>query len=168
MKLAARYLKHYKVQAVMAPLFKMLEAIFELLVPLVVAKMIDDGIGQGDRGMIYAMGGVLLLLALVGFGSSVTAQYFSAVAAAGVGKELRFDLFRHINRLTYRELDRLGTSTDRRKYGAPSVPSLTVHRLRCGDHGLYGGCENSHGIPRGTSTAHGCGLYHHICIHSSL
>ena len=111
MKLAARYLKHYKVQAVMAPLFKMLEAIFELLVPLVVAKMIDDGIGQNDRGMIYAMGGVLLLLALVGFGSSVTAQYFSAVAAAGVGKELRFDLFRHINRLTYRELDRLGTST---------------------------------------------------------
>ena len=111
MKLVARYIKHYKVQAVMAPLFKMLEAIFELLVPLVVAKMIDDGIGAGNTGMIYAMGGVLLGLAIVGFGSSVTAQYFSAVAAMGVGRELRMDLFRHINRLSYRELDQLGTST---------------------------------------------------------
>ena len=111
MKLVARYIKHYKVQAVMAPLFKMLEAIFELLVPLVVAKMIDDGIGQGDRGTVFAMGGVLLALALVGFGCSVTAQYFSAVAAAGVGRELRYDLFRHISTLSYSELDQLGTST---------------------------------------------------------
>jgi len=111
MKLVARYIKHYKVQAVMAPLFKMLEAIFELLVPLVVAKMIDDGIGTGNKGTIYAMGGILIGLAMVGFGCSVTAQYFSAVAAAGVGKELRYDLFRHINRLSYRELDQLGTST---------------------------------------------------------
>ena len=111
MKVAARYLKHYKVQTVMAPLFKMLEAIFELLVPLVVAKMIDEGIDSGDKGMIYAMGGILLGLALVGFGCSVTAQYFSAVAASGVGRELRYDLFRHINRLSYRELDKLGTST---------------------------------------------------------
>ena len=111
MKLVSRYIKHYKVQAVMAPLFKMLEAIFELLVPLVVAKMIDDGIDAGDRGTVFAMGGILLGLALVGFGCSVTAQYFSAVAAAGVGKELRFDLFRHINSLSYRELDQLGTST---------------------------------------------------------
>ena len=95
----------------MAPLFKMLEAIFELLVPLVVAKMIDDGIDGGDKGTVYAMGGVLLALALIGFGCSVTAQYFSAVAASGVGKELRYDLFRHINRLSYKELDRLGTST---------------------------------------------------------
>ncbi len=111
MKLTAGYLKHYKVQAIMAPLFKMLEAIFELLVPLVVAKMIDDGIDGGDKGTVYAMGGVLLALALIGFGCSVTAQYFSAVAASGVGKELRYDLFRHINRLSYKELDRLGTST---------------------------------------------------------
>ena len=95
----------------MAPLFKMLEAIFELLVPLVVAKMIDDGIGTGDKGTIFAMGGVLFVLAVVGFGCSVTAQYFSAVAASGVGRELRMDLFRHINRLSYRELDQLGTST---------------------------------------------------------
>ena len=95
----------------MAPLFKMLEAIFELLVPLAVAKMIDDGIGQGDRGTVFAMGGVLLLLAVVGFGCSVTAQYFSAVAASGVGRRLRFDLFRHIESLSYQELDTLGTST---------------------------------------------------------
>ena len=93
----------------MAPLFKMLEAIFELLVPLVVAKMIDEGIENGDKGMIYAMGGILLGLALVGFGCAVTAQYFSAVAASGVGRELRYDMFRHISRLSYRELDRLGT-----------------------------------------------------------
>ena len=111
MKLAARYLKHYKVQTVMAPLFKMLEAIFELLVPLVVAKMIDEGIDAGNKGTVYAMGGILLALAVVGFGCSVTAQYFSAVAASGVGKELRYDLFLHINRLSYSELDRLGTST---------------------------------------------------------
>lgn len=95
----------------MAPLFKMLEAIFELLVPLVVAKMIDEGIGANEKGTIFAMGGILIALAVVGFGCSVTAQYFSAVAAAGVGKELRYDLFRHVNRLSYRELDRLGTST---------------------------------------------------------
>ena len=111
MKLVARYIKHYKVQAVMAPLFKMLEAIFELLVPLVVAKMIDDGISAGEKGTIFAMGGILIALAVVGFGCSVTAQYFSAVAAAGVGRELRYDLFRHVNRLSYRELDQLGTST---------------------------------------------------------
>jgi len=111
MKLVARYLKHYKVQTVMAPLFKMLEAIFELLVPLVVAKMIDEGIDNGDKGMIYAMGAILLGLAIVGFACSVTAQYFSAVAASGAGRELRYDLFRHINRLSYRELDKLGTST---------------------------------------------------------
>jgi len=95
----------------MAPLFKMLEAIFELLVPLAVAKMIDDGIGQGDRSTVFGMGGVLLLLAVIGFGCSVTAQYFSAVAASGVGRRLRFDLFRHIESLSYQELDTLGTST---------------------------------------------------------
>ncbi len=111
MKLAARYLKHYKLQAIMAPLFKMLEAIFELLVPLVVAKMIDDGIGTGNKGTVYSMGAILLLLAVVGVACSITAQYFSAVAASGVGKELRKDLFLHINRLSYRELDEVGTST---------------------------------------------------------
>jgi len=95
----------------MAPLFKMLEAIFELLVPLAVAKMIDDGIGQGNRSTVFAMGGVLLLLAAIGFGCSVTAQYFSAVAASGVGRRLRYDLFRHIESLSYKELDTLGTST---------------------------------------------------------
>ena len=111
MKLVSRYLKHYKLQTVMAPLFKMLEAIFELLVPLAVAKMIDDGIGLGDRSTVFGMGGVLLLLAVIGFGCSVTAQYFSAVAASGVGRRLRFDLFRHIESLSYQELDTLGTST---------------------------------------------------------
>ena len=111
MKLVAGYLKNHKLQTIMAPLFKMLEAIFELLVPLAVAKMIDDGIGAGDKGIVFGMGGVLLLLAAVGFGCSVTAQYFSACAASAVGKELRRDLFHSINRLGYKELDRIGTST---------------------------------------------------------
>ena len=95
----------------MAPLFKMLEAIFELLVPLAVAKMIDDGIGNGDKGIVFAMGGILLCLAAIGFGCSVTAQYFSAVAASRVGRDLRRDLFHTIHQLSYRELDQLGTST---------------------------------------------------------
>ena len=111
MKFIAGYLKNYKLQTIMAPLFKMLEAIFELLVPLAVAKMIDDGIGAGDKGLVLGMGGVLLLLAAVGFGCSVTAQYFSASAASSVGLELRRDLFRKINTLGYRELDSFGTST---------------------------------------------------------
>ncbi|MBR6173099.1 MAG: ABC transporter ATP-binding protein [Eubacterium sp.] len=111
MKLFAKYLKNYKLQTIMAPLFKMLEAIFELLVPLVVAKMIDDGIGSGEKGIIFAMGGILLSLAAIGFICSVTAQYFSAVAASRVGKDLRRDLFHTIHQLGYREMDRLGTST---------------------------------------------------------
>ncbi len=111
MKLAARYLKNYKLQTVMAPLFKMLEAIFELLVPLVVAKMIDDGIGRQDKGVVFAMGGVLLGLALVGLAASITAQYFSAAAASGAGKSLRLDLMKKINTLNYSDMDRIGTST---------------------------------------------------------
>ena len=111
MKSTLRYLENYKVQTVMAPLFKMLEAIFELFVPLVVAKMIDVGIAEGDRNYVFMMGGVLLILALVGLICAITAQYFAAKAAMGFGRELRRDLFRHIMSISYNEIDKNGTSS---------------------------------------------------------
>lgn len=111
MKNVLKYLKHYKLQTVMAPLFKMLEATFELFVPIVVAKMIDVGISGGDKGYIMKMGVLLILLALIGLICSVTAQYFAAKAAMGFGRELRSDLFRHIMNLSYSEIDKNGTST---------------------------------------------------------
>ena len=95
----------------MAPLFKMLEATFELFVPLVVAEMIDTGILENNKSYIFKMGGVLIVLALVGLTCSITAQYFAAKAAMGFGRELRADLFRHIMSLSYNEIDKNGTST---------------------------------------------------------
>ena len=105
------YLKEYRVKAVLAPLFKMLEAIFELMVPLVVARLIDKGIAELDSNYILLCGLWLLLLTFIGYGFSITAQYFAARAAIGFGKGLRVDLFRHINSLGYEEIDKLGTST---------------------------------------------------------
>lgn len=95
----------------MAPLFKCLEACFELFVPLVVARMIDVGIKQSDYGYILRMGGLLLLLAVIGLTCSITAQYFAATVAAKLGTQLRQDLFRHITGLGYAQIDKLGTST---------------------------------------------------------
>lgn len=111
MKSTLKYLKNYKLQTIMAPLFKMLEATFELFVPLVVASMIDKGIARDDKSYIFMMGGVLIILALVGLICSITAQYFAAKAAMGFGRELRADLFRHIMSLSYNEIDKNGTST---------------------------------------------------------
>ena len=105
------FLKEHRLQAVLAPLFKMLEALFELFVPLVVASMIDKGIAQGDLNHTFKMGGLLLVLAIVGLAFSITAQYFSAVAAIGVGRSLRLELFRHIESLSYKEIDKTGSST---------------------------------------------------------
>lgn len=105
------YLKDYKKESIIAPLFKMLEASFELLVPLVMAAIVENGIKNHDNGYILKMGGVLVLLAMVGLACSITAQYFAAKAAVGVGKNVRKDLFEHINRLSYAELDKAGTST---------------------------------------------------------
>ncbi len=106
-----RFIKNNRIQAVLAPLFKMLEATFELFVPIVVASMIDKGIRTGDMAYTFKMGGLLVLLAVVGLTFSITAQYFSAVAAIGVGKDLRSALFRHIESLSYREIDEAGAST---------------------------------------------------------
>lgn len=111
MKILLKYLKNYKKESVLAPLFKMLEAFFELMVPLVVADIIDNGIAYSDKPFIFRMTLVLVLLAVVGFLSALAAQYFSAKAAIGFGSELRSDLFRHINSLSYSEIDEIGTST---------------------------------------------------------
>ena len=105
------YIKDYKVKAVLAPLFKCLEACFDLLVPMVISSMIDTGIKNGDTGYVLKMGGLLLLLAAIGLTCSFTAQFFAAKVAIHTGKGLRNDLFRHINTLSYRDIDALGTST---------------------------------------------------------
>ena len=111
MKDLLKYLRHYVKESILAPLFKMLEASFELFVPLVIAAIIDTGIKNSDKPYIFKMVMVLVALAVVGFISALTAQYFAAKAAVGFGKELRSDLYRHINTLSYSEIDKIGTST---------------------------------------------------------
>ncbi len=111
MKELLKYLRHYVKESILAPLFKMLEASFELFVPLVMAAIIDTGIKNSDKPYIFKMAMVLVGLAIVGFISALTAQYFAAKAAVGFGKELRSDLYRHINTLSYTEIDKIGTST---------------------------------------------------------
>ena len=111
MKSLLKYLKDYKKETILAPLFKMLEASFELFVPLVMAAIIDTGIANGDKSYILKMGGILVVLALVGLTCSATAQYFSAKAAVGFATKLRHALFSHIQSLSYTELDTMGTST---------------------------------------------------------
>ncbi len=111
MKHLMKYFNGYKVRAILAPLFKMLEASFELLVPLVMAAIINEEIKPGDKSYIIKMGLVMVLLGLIGLVCSVTAQYFSAKTAMGVGKALRFDLFRHIETMSYTEIDEIGSST---------------------------------------------------------
>lgn len=111
MKRLLSYMKFYKKESILGPLFKMLEASFELLVPLVVASMVDVGIGNRDQGYIFKMGGLLVALGLIGLACSLTAQYFAAKAATGAGTSLRSDLFAHIGSLSYREIDTLGTAT---------------------------------------------------------
>ncbi len=111
MKMVLQYLKDYKKESILAPLFKMLEASFELFVPLVVAAIIDVGIAGLDRSYILKMGAVLVALALIGLICSVTAQYFSAKAAAGFATKLRHSLFAHLQGLSFSQVDSIGTST---------------------------------------------------------
>ncbi len=105
------YLKDYKKETVLGPLFKLLEASFELMVPLVMASIIDVGIDNKDTKYVLLMGGVLLLLAVVGLASSLTAQYFAAKAAVGFAAKLKSALFRHIETFSYSEMDRLGSTS---------------------------------------------------------
>lgn len=111
MKRLLGYLKEHLCVTILAPLFKMLEASFELFVPLVVASMIDVGIGHHDIGYLWKMGGLLILLGIIGFSFSITAQYFAARSAVYTGKSMRSDLFAHINQFSYQEIDQVGTST---------------------------------------------------------
>ena len=111
MKKLLIYLKDYIKECVLAPLFKMLEASFELLVPLVIASIIDKGIGNSDKSHIIKMVAVLVGLAVIGLVCSLTAQFFSAKAAVGFASKLRHSLFEHLLGLSFSETDTLGTST---------------------------------------------------------
>ena len=113
MKGILRYLRDYKKESVLAPLFKMLEACFELLIPIVMAHIIDTGIKNQDMGYVLRMCLVMIALGIIGLSCSLTAQYFSAKAATGFGTALRSDLFRHITSLSYNEIDTIGTSTSK-------------------------------------------------------
>lgn len=111
MKMILTYLKHYKLESILAPAFKMLEVLFDLLVPLVVAQIIDVGIASGDRWYILQRALLLVGFALLGMASSFTAQFFAAKASVGAAADLRQAVYDHIQRLSYGELDRLGTGT---------------------------------------------------------
>ena len=111
MRKLLRYLRGYIRETILAPLFKMLEASFELIVPLVTAQIIDVGIRTQDTGFIWKMCLVMVALGVIGLVCSLTAQYFSAKAAMGFSTALRKDLFAHISSLSYRELDAVGTPT---------------------------------------------------------
>lgn len=111
MKRLMMYLKDYKKESILAPLFKLLEAFFELLVPLVMANIIDYGISNRNMGYIGKMGLLLLLLGVVGLASSITAQFFAAKAAVGFSTKLRQALFNHIEDLSFTDIDKAGTST---------------------------------------------------------
>lgn len=111
MKKLLIYLKDYKIESVLAPLFKMLEALFELFVPIVMARVIDVGIPLGDRNYVIRMCLIMIFLGLIGLICSITAQYFSAKAACGFAAKLRHSLFEHIQSLSFTEMDTIGTST---------------------------------------------------------
>ena len=111
MKQLLPFLKNYKVQSFLAPLFKMLEAIFELIVPLVVASIINDGIRKNDLRLVVLRSLVLVLLAVVGMVAAITAQWFAAKAATGFATEVRHALFKKIQSLSFRDIDSVGTST---------------------------------------------------------
>lgn len=111
MKRLYHYLRAYPLITILAPLFKMLEATFELFVPLVVAQMIDVGIAQKDVIFLWKMTALLILLGIIGFAFSLTAQYFAAKSAVSLGQSMRKDLFAHINTFSFQEIDRIGTST---------------------------------------------------------
>ena len=149
MKRLLVYLKDYKKESILAPLFKMLEASFELFVPLVVADMIDTGISHKDGGYILRMGALLLLLAIIGLVCSITAQYFAAKAATGFAAKMKHALFLHIQKLGYTEMDTQGTATlitrmtsdsnqvKRSQSGITPFFALTFYCIGCNGDGFY-------------------------------
>ena len=116
-----RYLKNHRIQAVLGPLFKFLEAVFELTVPVIMADMIDTGIANSDTDYVLKSGGIVVFMGLLGFVCSVTAQYFAAKASMAFGTELRNDLYRHIASFSSAELDRFGASTLITRLGADVI-----------------------------------------------
>ncbi|MEG0839475.1 MAG: ABC transporter ATP-binding protein [Hydrogenoanaerobacterium sp.] len=111
MRKLSRFLKGFRKQLILGPAFKMIEAVFELIVPLVMAKMIDIGIANGDKPYIFKMTGLMLFLGLVGLGCSLTCQFFASRASQGFGTVVRGKLFAHINSFSYAELDKFGTAS---------------------------------------------------------
>ena len=111
MKRLLKYLKNYKKELILGPAFKLLEAIFELMVPMVMAKIIDKGIAENDSSYIFRMSGLIVVLGICGLGFALTCQYLAARCAYGFGTELRADLFRHINKLSYSGIDKIGTAS---------------------------------------------------------
>ena len=105
----AKYLKSFQKEVFLGPVFKLIEAIFELIVPLVMARMIDVGIANGDRLYVIKMGCVMILLGLVGLGCALICQYFAAKASQGFGTVVRSEMFAHINSLSHGEIDQIGT-----------------------------------------------------------
>ena len=141
------YLRRFRKESILAPLFKMLEATFDLLVPMVVADIIKVGIAGGDTTYIWTRCGLLVLMALIGLLCSFTAQYFAARAAIGTSTGLRHELMAHIQSLSFSELDTLGadyTHDQRRQSDAEwsehvpaPVPAFAVHRRRRDDCRLH-------------------------------
>ncbi len=111
MKKLLKYLKNYRKELVFGPFFKLLEAIFELIVPVVMARIIDIGIANGDTGYVWKMSGVIVLLGVCGLAFALTCQFLASKCAYGFGTELRTALYSHINRLSYTSIDRIGTAS---------------------------------------------------------
>ena len=111
LKKLLKYFKGYGKESLLGPLFKLFEASLELIVPLIIAKIIDVGIAEGDRGYIVKMSLFLALLGLIGLGFSVTAQFFAAKASVGFISQVRRSLYRHVQSLSYKDIDDLGTSS---------------------------------------------------------
>ena len=105
----ARFLKNYKKQVILGPIFKLIEAIFELIVPIIMAKIIDIGIQNRDISYVLKMGGLLVVIGIVGLCSSLICQRFAAIASQGFGTTVRNELFSHINTFSYKEIDKFGT-----------------------------------------------------------
>ena len=139
------YLKEYKTESILAPLFKLLEVVFDLLVPVVVAKIIDIGIVNNDHGYIVKMFLVLILMAAVGLSCSFTAQYFAARASVGCATNLRQAVFDHIQGFSFTELDTIGTDTlitrmtddINQVQNGINMGLRLLLRSRFDDHGIY-------------------------------
>lgn len=110
-KLYRKYLPRYAKEVILGPMFKLIEAIFELIVPLIIASIIDVGVANGDKAYIYKMGGILIALAIVGLCSTLVCQVFGCRASQGFGTAVRNDLYKHINSLSFKEIDEIGTAS---------------------------------------------------------